>query len=452
MSRVLRHALQTLRDLLASAAPFVLIAIGLIVLAYWVLDPTPPKHVRLATGPEQSAFEAFGERYAALMRRQGIDLELVPTAGSTDNLERLRRDDGGVDFGFVQGGSVSPDGDDARGLVSLGSLFYEPVWIFYRDSAPGLDGGHRLERLAGLAGWRVVTGPAGSGVPRLFERLLDANRIDPALIERLPLEPTPAVVALLAGQVDAVVFASAPESPLIRMLLQTPGIGLFDFTQADAYERRFGFLSKVVLPRGIVDLGRDLPPQDFRLVATTTTLVAREGTHPALLQLMVQAAAELHGGQGWFNRAGLFPSPEYVEIPVAEEARRFYRSGRPMLQRYLPFWLANLVDRMWVVLAAIVAVLIPLSRLVPPIYEFRVRSRIFRWYAKLRDIEDRLGDHAQPVDAPALIGSLDELDARVGRIHVPLSHADELYALRSHIALVRRRVTLAAQQSPGGTR
>src|SRR5690606_16682722 len=276
----------------------------------------------------------------------------------------------------------------------------------------------------------------------------------PGSIVRLPLEHTPAVMELLAGGIDAVVFASAPESPLVRMLLQTPGIRLLDFAQAEAYERRFGFLSRVVLPRGVVDLGADVPPEDYRLVATTTTLVAREGTHPALVQLMVQAAAALHAEPGWFSRSGTFPSPGNMEIPLADEAARLYRDGRPLLQRYLPFWLANLVDRMWVVLAAIVAVLIPLSRLVPPLYQFRVRSRVFRWYAQLREIEEdvaELGPHRErPGEVARLIGRLDELDARVERIAVPLSHAEELYALRSHIALVRRRLAPEAAAGAQG--
>lgn len=456
MARLIRPLLLSIRDLFVSAGPFVLLAIALLVVAYHALDPMPPRSLRLATGPEQSAYEAIGARYRDRLARLGIAVELVPTAGSRDNFDRLLADDAGdgVDFGFVQGGTASPEQAREAGLASIGSLFYEPVWVFYREGAPGLRDGRALDSLAGLAGWRIATGPEGTGVPVLFQSLLEANRIDPGSIERLPLEHTPAVMELLAGGIDAVVFASAPESPLVRMLLQTPGIRLLDFAQAEAYERRFGFLSRVVLPRGVVDLGADVPPEDYRLVATTTTLVAREGTHPALVQLMVQAAAALHAEPGWFSRSGTFPSPGNMEIPLADEAARFYRDGRPLLQRYLPFWLANLVDRMWVVLAAIVAVLIPLSRLVPPLYQFRVRSRVFRWYAQLREIEEdvaELGPHRErPGEVARLIGRLDELDARVERIAVPLSHAEELYALRSHIALVRRRLAPEAAAGAQG--
>jgi hypothetical protein len=195
----------------------------------------------------------------------------------------------------------------------------------------------------------------------------------------------------------------------------------------------------VVLPRGVADLAQDQPPQDVRLVATTTALLAREGTHPALLQLFAQAAKDLHGPAGWFQRAGAFPTIQQSEYPVAAEAERTIRSGQPFLQRWLPFWLANLVERMWLALGIIIAVLLPLSRIVPPLYQFRIRSRVFRWYGQLRELENRL--HAQPQDAGEVARELDALDERVGRISVPLSYAEELYALRNNIAVVRRRAT-----------
>jgi hypothetical protein len=263
--------------------------------------------------------------------------------------------------------------------------------------------------------------------------------VDPARLKLSRLGQTPATVAFLGGELDAIVFASAPQSLMVQMLLQTPGVKLMDFSQSEAYSRRFAFLSPAVLPRGVVDLALDQPPQDVRLVATTTALLAREGTHPALLQLFTQAARDLHGPAGWFNKAGAFPTIEHSEYPVASEAERAIRSGQPFLQRWLPFWLANLVERMWLALGIILAVLLPLSRIVPPLYQFRIRSRVFRWYGQLRDIELRL--QAEPQRAGELVGELDALDERVGRIAVPLSYADELYALRNNIATVRRKVS-----------
>lgn len=458
-----RNSLLSIRDLLVTVAPFALLAAALLYLAYRWLDPTPPRRVVLATGPEQGAYAEFGRRYVQELARDGIVVELRTTAGAAENLQLMHDPARGVDIAFMQGGAgdalLRIDEQDDAPLVSLGSLFYEPVWIFYREDAArrvqaarrpaGRAGGRgaqdaepALNALTDLRGLRVNLGAEGSGAANLVRKLLHANRIEPESLTLGHLAPTPAVVALLAGEIDALVFVSAPESPLVRMLLQTPGVRLFDFAQAQAYARRFAFLSAVDLPRGVVDLEHDQPPQRVDLVAATSTLVARPDFHPALVQLFVQAARRIHGDSSWFGPAGQFPNAQAAEYPLAKEADRLYRSGTPLLQRYLPFWLANLIDRMWVALVSIIAVLIPLSRIVPPMYAFRIRSRVFRWYRRLREVEAAAErPDAQP---QALLRDLDALDARVERVRVPLSYADELYALRLHIDLVRTRLRSAA--------
>jgi TRAP-type uncharacterized transport system substrate-binding protein len=450
MPQTLRNTLLSARDLLATAGPLLLVALLLLVLAYEVLDPTPPKRVVLATGTSQGAYAEFGKRYATLLAQHGIRVELRETQGAAENLALLRDAGSGVDLAFVQGGADldHPSAADAEaanaGLVSLGSLFHEPVWLFYReDAARRLLKRPTLQALAELQGWRINIGAPGSGAPNLMRRMVEVNRIDPTGIEVLQETATPAVVAFLEGRVDAIVFVSAPESLMVQMLLQTPGVRLFDFKQAEAYARRFGFMSTVVLPSGVVDLAKNEPPADVRLIAPTATLVARESLHPALVQLFVQAAHAIHGEAGWFQRRGEFPSIANTELPLAKEAERYYRNGPPFLQRYLPFWIANLVDRMWIVLLSIVAILIPLTRVVPPLYEFRVRSRVFRWYGQLRAVDEAIGRR----DAAELLAELDAIDRRVERVNVPLSYADELYALRSHIALVRRRVAAPAAEA-----
>jgi len=441
MPRAIRHTLLSLRDLLASAGPFAFVAIGLLVLAYLWLDPTPPKKVRLATGPAQSAYDAFGKRYQKALAADGIEVELLQTEGSSANLQLLR--EGKADLGFVQGGSSEAAANEVSDIVSLGSLFVEPVWLFYReDSARKVTATATLTGLAQLQGLRLNVGTAGSGVPSLMEKLFEANRVDSKAIAFSRLEQTPATVAFLGGEIDALVFASAPESLMVQMLLQTPGVKLMDFAQSEAYSRRFPFLTPVLLPRGIVELSRDLPPADVRLVATTTALLAREHTHPALVQLFAQEARDLHGPAGWFNRAGTFPTIEHSEYPISKEADRAIKGGAPFLQRYLPFWLANLIERMWLALGIIIAVLLPLSRIVPPLYAFRIRSRVFRWYAQLRDIEARI--QAEPQSTAQLAQELDALEETTAHINVPLSYADELYALRNNIAQVRRKLPRGA--------
>ena len=384
----------------------------------------------LATGPAQSAYDEFGKRYASALKKNGITVELVATEGSAANLQLLR--EGKVDLGFVQGGSSAEQQSDNHGeppLESLGSLFLEPVWLFYR--------GPTLTALPQLKGLRVNVGTAGSGVPNLVNKLLESNHIDSSTLRLSQLEQTPATVALLAGELDAIVFASAPESLMVQMLLQSPGIKLMNFAQSEAYSRRFAFLSPALLPQGVVDLAANIPPQDVHLVAPTTTLLTRTSTHPALLQLFALAGNDIHGGTGWFKRAREYPSIHNNELPIAQEAERAIRSGASLLQRYLPFWVANMIERMWLVMGIIVAVLLPLSRVVPPLYEFRVRSRIFRWYAQLRDIEHRF---ALQHDIHALLDELQALDRSAQKVSVPLSYADELYALRSNIQLVHKKL------------
>jgi TRAP-type uncharacterized transport system substrate-binding protein len=424
-----------LRLALATAAPFVLVAMLLLALAYWLLDPSPPRRVTLATGVPQGAYSEFGLRYAERLKKHGITVTLRNTQGAAENLALLRDPASGVDLAFVQGGAGEESDNDS--LRSLGSMFHEPVWLFYRtDSAQRLLKKPALSRLAELTGWRVNIGAPGSGVPVLARRLLEANRIDEKGITLTGQPITPAVVELLEGRLDAVVLASAPESLIVQMLLQTPGIELFDFAQAEAYTRRFGFLNAVTLPRGVVDLAGDRPAADVHMVAPTASLVVRESLHPALAQLFVQAAHDVHGASGWFQRKGEFPNARDGERTLAPEAERFYRNGVPWLQRYLPFWMANLVDRMWIAFLSIVAVLLPLSRVLPPLIEMRIRSRVFRWYGQLREIEASIA--ARP--PRELLDGLDAIEARVNGVQVPLSYTDELYALKSHIQMVRRRL------------
>ena len=440
MPKTIRYTLLSLREMLTSAGPFILLTIALLALTYWWLDPTPPKHVTLATGPAQSAYAEFGKRYAKALAAYGIEVQLLPSEGSSQNLEWLAA--GKADLGFVQGGSSALPASDHEGLASLGSLFVEPVWLFYRtEAAQKVTTNATLDSLAQLKGLRVNVGTAGSGVPSLMSKLFDVNRIDEGSITLSRLEQTPATVAFLNGELDALVFASAPESLMVQMLLQTPGVKLMNFAQSEAYSRRFAFLTPVTLPRGVVDLANDVPPQNVRLVAPTTTLMARDSVHPAVLQLFSQASLAFHSPAGWFNRAHEFPNVANTEFPLSREADRTIRNGIPLMQRYLPFSYANLMERMWLALGIIIAVLLPLSRVVPPLYEFRIRSRVFRWYGQLREIEDRASSSTE--SPQVLVDELNRLETRVGKITVPLSYADELYALRDHIELVRRRILRA---------
>ncbi len=436
MAHRVQTRLLSVRDLLVSAGPLALLPLALLLLAYWWLDPAPPASVRLATGPAQSAYAAFGERYAQALRADGISVELLTTAGAADNLRLLR--EGHADVGFVRGGTADPARDEEE-LTSLGSLFVEPVWLFHRAqaTAPRPGAAPAPASLAQVARSRLNVDVAGSGVPALMARLFGLNRIDPSEQRLSHLEPTPAVVEFLAGRLDALVFVSAPESLLVQMLLQTPGVQLLPFSQSEAYARRLPFLAPVILPRGVVDIAGDVPAADVDLVAATTSLLARKDTHPAVRQLFAQHAQAIHGGAGWFQRPREFPNTRTSELPVSAEGERAINGTPPFWQRYLPFWVANLFERMWLVVGLALAAMLPLSRIVPPLYAFRVRSRVFRWYGRLRELEAQADAGA---DNTRLLDDLAQLDRAVDKVSVPLSYADELYALRNNIHAARKRL------------
>ncbi len=443
---------------LTSAGPLAqlaLLAVAALVLwiAWQVLQPTPVKRLVIATGPEQGAYDDFARRYRPLLQAQGVVVELRATAGSSENLALLRDAGAGVHAAFVQGGAVAPAAarsDDAP-VLSLGGVAIEPLWLFYReDSAQRLAAGVPPERLAQLAGWRIDTGPQGGGSGPLFWQLAAAGGLPPQPAGAA--DAVDGVLQLVQGRVDALALVSAAEAPLVQYLLHTPGVRVMGLAQAEAHARRFPFLRALTLPRGTVDLAADQPPQDLALVATTATLAVRADLHPALVQLLLQAAHQVHAQPGWFQRGGDFPQPSADEWPLAPAAERYYRNGPPWLQHYLPFWLANFVDRMWIVLLPLLAALLPLSRVLPPLVTLRLRSRVYRWYAHLRAIESALEEPG--ADVAALRERLEHLDTQTENIGLPLSFTNELYDLRGHIHLVRKRLqarAAGAAAAPAGT-
>ena len=417
-----------------------LIGAGILWAAYVWLDPTPDKRIVMATGPDQGAYGEFAKHYLPLLRANGVTVVLRPTQGSLENLALLRDPNSGVQVAFVQGGvdvqDGGPDTPDPK-LVSLGSVAYEALWLFYRDAgAPRKAADAAPTRLSQLSAWRINTGAAGGGSGPLFRQLAEFGGLPLTAMHGGDGATVDSVVALVQGRDDALALVSAADAPFVQYLLHTPGVQLFDFVQADAYARRFGFLHTLRLPRGLVDPATDRPSHDQHLVGTTASLVARRDLHPALADLLVQAAARVHSQAGWFSSQGEFPNTLAPIFPISPEAARFYREGPPWLQRYLPFWLAHFIERMWIVLLPLLAVLIPLSRVLPPLVQLRMRSRVFRWYGQLQALED-----GSPGRAPAeLARELDAIETRVADVSVPLSYADELYALRAHIAMVRRRL------------
>ena len=428
-----------LRDALVVGIP----ALAIIAAGFWYaaqfIQPAPPRRLVIATGGEGGAYQRFAAAYKPILERHGIAFVERPTAGAVENLALLRDPAEELDVAFMQGGLGV--GQDPAGLVSLGSIYYEPLWVFYR-------GGAEIDRLVQLRGKRIAIGGEGSGTRGLALELLEASGAAEAPTRLLPLSGLEAVEALKQGRADAIFLVGPANSGAVWLSFFTDGFRLMSFAQADAYVRRWPFLSKLTLPRGAIDLVRDIPASGVTLVAPVAALVAREEIHPALIDLLLQTAAEVHGPPGLFQRAGEFPNGRQVDFPLSKEAERFYASGRRFLQRYLPFWAATLVDRLLVLLIPLIALAIPLSRILPSLYSWRVSSRIYKWYGQLKFLEEawRRDPAARPREE--WLAELDQLEARVNRIRTPLAYANQLYILREHIGLVRRYMTRAADPPP----
>lgn len=442
----LREKFVSIRDLLATAWPIVLITTIGFVVAYQFVRPAPPRHVTMSTGSQNGAYYAYAQRYAELLAVNGITLEVKSSAGSLENLERLKRNE--ADIALIQGGvseTAAAAADGGSDLRSLGSVAYEPVWVFYRSA-------HRIDKLHQLSGQRIAVGEEGSGIRGLALQLLEANEIATSGKDLLPAAGLNAAEALQQGQIDAAFIVAAPEAPVVQVLLRSPGVRVMSFTQADAYTHRFPFLSRIVLPRASVDLVRDTPPRDTVLLATTANVIVRENLHPALASLLLQAMSETNGKSGFFQRAGEFPAYKDQSFALSSDAERYYKSGPPFLQRYLPFWIAVLVERLFVLIVPVVVLLLPLLRIAPSIYAWRVRSKIFRCYGDLKFMENELRRNYDPARHGEYLTRLDRLEDDTHARNIPLGFSDLLYTLREHINLVRDKLKeLERVRAPGET-
>lgn len=435
-----------IRDLTPKAASMILVPVLLFMLligwaGYRFLQPMPPKTLTLTTGMKGGSFAIYGERYREILGRHGIDLKLLPSTGSMENLRRLADGSGHVDAAFVQDGMGKVE--NPSNIVSLGSVFYAPLWVFYR-------GGETLDDLSQLRGKRVSIGPEGSGVRRISLDLLKAAGVAEPSTSLHEYPNTEAGQALMDGQVDAILTFGTTDSDLVRQMIAAPGVKLMNLSQAEAYARLFSHLSHVVLPKGVFDPAKRIPAADIHLLAPTTNLLVRTDLHPALAYLLLKAAVEIHSGAGWDHRAGEFPSMKTQDFPVSEQAQRFYRTGGSWLHGYLPFWAATFVDRMLLVLISIGIVLVPLLGILPWLYTWRNRSKYYRWYRELRELEEQLREGGRPATIEGLCARLDRIEEGVCNIRVSVAFYDEIFILKEHIQMVRQKLVRLLHGGPEG--
>ena len=417
----------------AAFAAAVLIGLVLLFAIFWFIHAAPPRTLVITSGAPGSSFETNAYRYREILARSGVTLRILPSEGSLQNLERLQNSALRVDVGFVQGG-VSNGPNRAR-IVSLGSVSYQPLLIFYR-------GTNSLTLLSGFRGKRLAIGPLGSGTRMLALTLLELNGIkEGGATALLDLEAEEAAKDLMAGSVDAAFFmGDSASTQIMRQLLSSPGIQMFHFSQADAYTRRVTYLNKLTLPMGSIDFGSNIPAHDVYLVGPTVELLARRGLHPALSDLLLEAAQEVHGAPSLLKRKGEFPAPLEHEYQLSAEASRYYKSGKTFLYRSLPFWLASMVNPILVVIVPIIVLLVPGLKAIPFVFQLRMRLRIYRWYRALLALEREVLDGYDASGSENLLTRLDRIEEGVNRMKVPASFADQFYALRGYISFVRNQL------------
>jgi len=420
---------RTSRYYLKFYGPGTLLVILSFLVAYQFVQPAPPRHIVIATGQPEGSYYHFGQKYRQLLARDGIDLELRVTAGAVENLQLVEA--GEVDVAFLQGGLGTLA--QSKDLISLGSLYYEPIWIFYRADLP-------IKRYSDIKGLRVDIGGEKTGTRVVAQQILDRIGVTPKDVTITNFGGQRAAEMLLKGQVDLAFMVYGYQAPVVQMLLRADGVRVWSSKRAEAFFRHYRYMTIVKLPEGFVDLAANIPPQDVTLLAATTQLVARSDLHPALIDVLLLAAEEIHGTGGVFEDPGEFPAPKQLDFKLSKETQRFYKSGPTFLRRYLPFWLATFVDRMKILLLPLVALLLPFFKVMPALYRWRVRSKIYRWYRELEELDPEIQRGKMPARMEEYIERLNRIENQVSQISVPLAHRQQLYDLRVHIDLLRMKL------------
>jgi TRAP-type uncharacterized transport system substrate-binding protein len=415
-------------------AAFVL-AVGVVSLALSYFIPAPPSKVVMATAFKGASFEYYGRKYRDIFARSNVPLELRETAGAVENIKLLQEANSGVQIAFVTGG-VS-DGKHAPGLLSLGTAYNQPFWVFYTSSDP-------LERLSQLKGKRIAVGPEGSATRLSAEKILGKGGISSQTASLLAFAGNAAVKALHEGKVDAVWIIGSPDATAVKSLLGAPDVKLLGFPMADAFTRIYPDLNKLVLPKGVIDIDGLVPPEDVTLIGTTVKVLVRSDLHPEIVQLLLQTMVETHSGPEIFQRPGEFPNATDTEYPVAPTAIDFYKNGPSFLQRHLPLWLTVHVQRAIAVLVAGIAVGLPLLHYLPLLYKWSARRRLLYWYGQLKALEATFDANSSERHLAEKQADIERIEDAVSRIRFPLTFADQLYELRSHIDVVRRKITARA--------
>ncbi|MBI1362210.1 MAG: TAXI family TRAP transporter solute-binding subunit [Alphaproteobacteria bacterium] len=414
-----------MRDFMRVYGPLILVVIVGLAIALFFVDPPPPKKVTIAGGAAGGAYAITAQHLADALKKEHIEASVRTTAGSVENLDLLKS--GKADIGIVQTGLAGDLG--YGGVRSLGALFYEPLWVAYRAGLPVAD-------LRDLKGRKVAVGPEGSGVRVLATLLLSRTGLMAGDYDAIPLGGANAAMALRKGEVDAALLVTGATADWIHDLAGDPAVRLLSMRRSGALSRRFPYLDQVTLYEGVLDLARDIPDHDVQLISPVAQVAVREGLHPAIQSLLIEAAFAEAGGGSMLSAPGAFPDPKLADIPISSEARRYYKNGASFLRRIFPFSVANFLERAWVLVIPLITLLFPVVRAAPPLYRWRIRRKIYIWYQDLRELENEGRAATTAEQRHTIRGKLADMQAETGHVQVPLSYTDDLYRLRSHISFV----------------
>lgn len=414
-------------------ASLILVGLGLLLAAgvLWFVQSAPPKKLTMATGPTNSSYYRLGERYKEILGKNGIKLTLVVSGGGLDNFGLLTNKTQKVDIGFVQSGSS--EASNGAPLMSLGSVNYQPLYIFYR--------GDEVTLFKDFANKRIAVGEKGSGARILSKLILSNNGLGKTNSFQYSLDSEKAAEGLIAGDIDvAFMMGDSVSYALTRKLMQSPGVRVFDFAQAETYSRRYPYLTHLNMPVGSFDLQRNLPEREFQMISPTVDLIARKNMHPALVDLILDAATQIHSRPTTLRKKGEFPNPKETEIALSPDAARYYKTGKSFLYRYMPFWIASMLSRLLVVVVPLLVVVVPGLRVLPVLFSLGMKLNIYRWYRGLLAIEQDLKSGLPAAGASGLLQKLDDIEADVSKKKIPTSFANTIYVLKGHIRFVRERL------------
>jgi TRAP-type uncharacterized transport system substrate-binding protein len=434
---VLKHELIAIKESLVELRISVIVILLLIGGVIIYLKPFPFTGITIATSYKGGDWYQFGEAAIAPLKEHGIDVEVVTTNGAIENAEKLNDSKSTVNAGFVYAAALSED--QKKGLYSLGSVSYDPVWIFYRNNLAG-----KIATIQDLAKYRVALAPKKSGSYVLTKKLFEMNGIE--------IENNPNFVSsswadsratILSGKADVFIFITTIVDPLVEELIHSPDMTLLNLPNALAYQKKFNYLDEVIIPAGSLNIEKKLPKQDVSLIATTTTLAVRKDLHPSLQLALLMSSKEIiqDSSRLFFTKRNEFPAFVDPSISISPIARNYYNYGPPKTTEYLPYWLVIFIDRFWLVVLAAFAVIYPLSKLNFHLRRFRFIIRKRPLYELLLNMEKEIAGKKLPIeDKEKLLKKLETINKHAHQHFIPVGEETDYFLFVNALQLLRNKI------------